>query len=131
MAGAEAPATVVETVWRIESARLIAALARMVGAVGLAEDLAQDALLAALEAWPESGVPENPGAWLMATAKNRAIDLIRRNASLERKQQELARDLESALSADGLETEVDEVGDDLLRLVFICCHPLLSADAQV
>src|SRR6188768_887320 len=92
MAEAEAKRAV-ETVWRIESARLIAGLARMVGDVGFAEDLAQDALVAAIETWPESGVPENPGAWLMATAKNRAVDLLRRGKTYERKQEELTRDV--------------------------------------
>ena len=124
----------VEAVWRIESARLIAGLARMVGDLGLAEDLAQDALVAALESWPESGVPDNPGAWLMATAKNRAIDLIRRNARLERKQEELARDvgIQMAMDAAAHEAAMDgEIGDDLLGLIFTCCHPLLSTEARV
>jgi RNA polymerase sigma factor (sigma-70 family) len=124
----------VETVWRIESARLIAGLARMVRDVGLAEDLAQDALVAAIERWPRSGVPENPGAWLMATAKNRAIDLMRRGATLERKQEELARDVGIHFAMDGAEFEAsldDEVGDDLLGLMFSCCHPLLSPEARV
>jgi RNA polymerase sigma factor (sigma-70 family) len=126
----------VEAVWRIESARLIAGLARITRDVGLAEDLAQDALVAALEQWPESGVPENPGAWLMATAKHRAIDRFRRDATLARKQQELARDvgLQLALDASQLEPALrnpDEIEDDLLGLIFICCHPLLSTDARV
>jgi RNA polymerase sigma-70 factor (ECF subfamily) len=124
----------IEAVWRIESARLVAALARMVRDVGLAEDLAQDALLAALERWPRSGVPENPGAWLMATAKNRAIDLIRRGATLERKQEEMARDIGVQMAMDGADLDAaldDEVGDDLLGLIFTCCHPVLSSEARV
>jgi RNA polymerase sigma factor (sigma-70 family) len=132
-AGAEATGAV-ETVWRIESARLIAGLARMVGDVGLAEDLAQDALVAAIESWPRSGVPDNPGAWLMATAKNRAIDLIRREKTLERKEEELARDVGIHFAMDRAEFDAaldDEVGDDLLGLIFTCCHPLLSAEARV
>jgi len=122
----------IEAVWRIESPRLIAGLTRMVRDVGVAEDLAQDALVAALEQWPESGVPQNPGAWLMATAKHRAIDRFRRNARLEHKLDEVGRqvaaremavpDLASALD--------DEVSDDLLRLVFISCHPVLSTEAR-
>ena len=135
MAAADAEARrAVETVWRIESARLIAGLARMVGDVGLAEDLAQDALVAAIESWPRSGVPDNPGAWLMATAKNRAIDLIRREKTLERKEEELAHDLGVHFAMDRAEFEAaldDEVGDDLLGLIFTCCHPLLSAEARV
>jgi RNA polymerase sigma factor (sigma-70 family) len=124
----------VETVWRIESARLIAGLARMVRDVGLAEDLAQDALLAAIERWPRSGVPDNPGAWLMATAKNRAIDLMRRGATFQRKGEELAREVGIQLAMERAEFEAaldDEVGDDLLGLMFICCHPLLSSEARV
>jgi RNA polymerase sigma factor (sigma-70 family) len=123
----------IDAVWRIESPRLIAGLIRIVRDVGLAEDLAQDALVAALERWPESGIPGNPGAWLMATAKHRAIDHFRRNALLERKHQELGRalgakemavpDLDSALD--------DELGDDLLRLLFISCHPAVSTESQV
>src|SRR5256885_2909680 len=112
----------IDAVWRIESARLIAGLARMVGDVGLAEDLAQDALVAALERWPESGVPENPGAWLMATAKNRAFDQLRRYKVLERKQEELGRELlaqQETSAMDDVDAAVDEdVGDDLLRLIF-------------
>ena len=120
----------IEAVWRIESARLIAGLARMVRDVGLAEDLAQDALVAAMERWPETGIPDNPGAWLMATAKNRAIDLARRQSTLERKQEELARDAGLRLEGEGSDLD-DEVGDDLLGLVFTCCHPLLSREARV
>jgi RNA polymerase sigma factor (sigma-70 family) len=124
----------IEAVWRIESPRLIAGLARMVRDVGLAEDLAQDALVAALERWPQSGVPENPGAWLMATAKHRAIDELRRRATLERKQAQLARELETELgrTAPDLDAALDhEIDDDLLRLVFTTCHPLLSTEARI
>src|SRR5437588_6642973 len=108
-----------DAVWRIESARLIAGLARIVGDIGVAEDLAQDALVAALEQWPKSGVPDNPGAWLMGTAKHRAIDLIRRNRRLERKHEQLGRELEiqQELAEPDLELATDDdVGDDLLRL---------------
>ena len=125
---------VIEAVWRIESAKLIAGLARMVRDIGLAEDLAQDALVAALERWPESGVPDNPGAWLMATAKHRAIDLLRRSERFERKQEELAREIEAqtAMAQPDLDAEIDDdIGDDLLRLVFTCCHPVLSTEARV
>jgi RNA polymerase sigma-70 factor (ECF subfamily) len=124
----------IDAVWRIESPRLIAGLARMVRDVGLAEDLAQDALVAALETWPRSGVPENPGAWLMATAKHRAIDGFRRAARLERKHEELAFELglELAMDRDGLDAALDdEIGDDLLGLIFTCCHPVLSTDARI
>jgi RNA polymerase sigma factor (sigma-70 family) len=124
----------IDAVWRIESPRLIAGLARMVRDVGLAEDLAQDALVAALQAWPKSGVPDRPGAWLMATAKHRAIDLLRRGQTLERKQEELARDLElqHATAAPDLDAALDdEVGDDLLSLVFTTCHPVLSTEARI
>ena len=121
----------VDAVWRIESARLIAGLARIVRDVGLAEDLAQDALVAALEQWPESGVPDNPGAWLMATAKHRAIDRIRHGAMAERKHAEIARSLEVAEEPDLAAQADDEIGDDLLSLIFIACHPVLSTDARV
>jgi RNA polymerase sigma factor (sigma-70 family) len=124
----------VDAVWRIESAKLIAGLTRIVGDVGLAEDLAQDALVAALERWPESGVPDNPGAWLMATAKHRAIDQLRRKTMLERKHQELGYELEAQQerAVPDLDAAIDDhVGDDLLRLMFISCHPLLSTEAQV
>ena len=124
----------IDAVWRIESARLIAGLARIVRDVGLAEDLAQDALVAALEQWPESGVPDNPGAWLMATAKHRAIDLLRRNKLLERKHEELGHELEAQqeMAAPDLDAALDDdVGDDLLRLVFTACHPVLSTEARV
>jgi RNA polymerase sigma factor (sigma-70 family) len=123
----------IDAVWRIESPRLIAGLARIVRDIGVAEELAQDALVAALEQWPESGVPQNPGAWLMATAKHRAIDHLRRNKLLERKHEELGRELayrqETAVAA--LESQIDDIGDDLLRLVFTACHPVLSSDARV
>jgi RNA polymerase sigma factor (sigma-70 family) len=124
----------IEAVWRIESARLIAGLMRMVRDVGLAEELAQDALVAALEQWPESGVPDNPGAWLMAAAKHRAIDYFRRSERLERKREELGRELEARQEAaePDLDAALDEdVGDDLLRLMFTCCHPVLSPEARV
>jgi RNA polymerase sigma factor (sigma-70 family) len=123
----------IDAVWRIESARLIAGLVRMVRDLGVAEDLAQDALVAALEQWPQSGIPDNPGAWLMATAKHRAIDRFRRNTRLERKLDEFGRDLASKEMAvpDLVSALDDEVGDDLLRLVFISCHPVLSREAQV
>jgi len=128
------PHRAIEAVWRIESARLIAGLTRIVRDVGLAEDLAQDALVAALEQWPESGIPNNPGAWLMAAAKHRAIDNLRRNALLERKHMELGREVEARLerATEELENAIDDhVGDDLLRLVFIACHPILSTEARV
>jgi RNA polymerase sigma factor (sigma-70 family) len=124
----------IDAVWRIESARLIAGLTRIVRDVGLAEDLAQDALLAALDQWPESGVPDNPGAWLMTAAKRRAIDMMRRDKLLERKHQEVARDLEAQQerAVPELEAAIDDhVGDDLLRLVFISCHPVLSTEARL
>jgi RNA polymerase sigma factor (sigma-70 family) len=125
----------IEAVWRIESARLIAGLTRIVRDVGVAEELAQDALIIALEKWPESGVPDNPGAWLMATAKHRAIDHFRRNKLLERKHEELGRELksqqESAMANYESDNLDDEIGDDLLRLVFISCHPVLSTEARV
>jgi RNA polymerase sigma factor (sigma-70 family) len=124
----------IDAVWRIESARVIAGLARIVGDVGVAEDLAQDALIAALESWPKSGVPDNPGAWLMAAAKHRAIDRFRRNKLLERKHEEIGRELEAEQerAATNIEDAVDDhVGDDLLRLIFISCHPVLSVDARV
>ncbi len=121
----------IDAVWRIESPRLIAGLARIVREVGVAEDLAHDALVAALEQWPESGVPDNPGAWLMATAKHRAIDLLRRRTLLERKHEEFSREIEAQLEPD-LDAAIDDhVGDDLLRLVFISCHPVLSREARV
>jgi RNA polymerase sigma factor (sigma-70 family) len=123
----------IDAVWRIESPRLIAGLTRIVHDIGLAEDLAQDALVAALEKWPESGVPDNPGAWLMATAKHRAIDHFRRNTRLDRKHEELGRELAAKeMAVPDLDSALDDdVGDDLLRLVFISCHPVLSTEAQV
>jgi RNA polymerase sigma-70 factor (ECF subfamily) len=124
----------IDAVWRIESARLIAGLTRIVGDVGVAEDLAQDALVVALERWPESGVPDNPGAWLMATAKHRAIDQLRRTSMLERKHEQLGHELEARQESavPDLDSAIDDhVGDDLLRLVFITCHPILSLEAQV
>ncbi len=122
----------IDAVWRIESARLIAGLTRLTCDVGLAEDLAQEALVAALEQWPESGVPSNPGAWLMATAKHRAIDLFRRNSLLERKHEQLAREFEALeQTVPDLNAALDDpIGDDLLRLVFISCHPVLPTDAR-
>jgi RNA polymerase sigma-70 factor (ECF subfamily) len=136
----ETPAThrVIDAVWRIESAKIIAGLARIVRDVGLAEELAQDALVAALERWPQSGVPDNPGAWLMATAKHRAMDHFRRNKLLERKHKELGRELESQqesavanFDAAFESTNDADFGDDLLRLVFIACHPVLPTEARV
>jgi predicted RNA polymerase sigma factor len=124
----------IDAVWRIESARLIAGLARLVGDVGAAEDLAQDALVAALERWPETGVPDNPGAWLMATAKHRAIDQLRRRSMLERKHDQLGHELEARqeLAVPDLDAALDDhVGDDLLRLMFTACHPMLSMEEAV
>jgi len=120
----------IEAVWRIESPRLIAALARMTGDVGAAEELAQDALVIALEQWPVRGVPDGPGAWLMATAKHRAIDLIRRRARYEQKLQEVGRDMEAHAQTFEEPDVDDHIGDDLLRLIFIACHPVLSAEAR-
>jgi len=124
----------IDAVWRMESTRLIAGLARMVGDVGLAEDLAQDALLAALEQWPESGVPDNPGAWLMTAAKRRGIDTLRRRTLLERKQAQLGYEIEAQLerAVPDLDAELDDaIGDETLRLIFTCCHPVLSTEARV
>src|SRR6516165_2271539 len=124
----------IDAVWRIESARLIAGLARIVRDVGLAEELAQDALVAALEQWPESGVPDKPGAWLMAAAKHRAIDLIRRNKRLECKHEEIGRQRESQQEEAATDLDAaldDDIGDDLLRLVFMACHPILSTESRV
>ena len=125
---------VIEAVWRMESAKLIAGLARIVHDVGLAEDLAQDALLAALERWPTTGVPDNPGAWLMATAKHRSIDQLRRRAMLERKHEQLGHELESLQESQVPDLDAaldDHVGDDLLRLMFTACHPVISTEARV
>ena len=127
------PHAAIDAVWRIESPRLIAGLARMVGDVGIAEDLAQDALVAALEKWPETGVPDNPGAWLMATAKRRAIDALRREKVTERKHQIVAHELEAQQeeTVPDLDAALDDpIGDDLLRLVFTACHPVLAPDAR-
>jgi RNA polymerase sigma factor (sigma-70 family) len=124
----------IDAVWRIESARLIAGLARIVRDVGLAEELAQDALVVALEKWPQSGVPDNPGAWLMATAKNRALDRLRRGKTVERKHEEIGRELEArqAMAVADFEAAIDDdIGDDLLRLMFTACHPVLSMEARV
>jgi RNA polymerase sigma-70 factor, ECF subfamily len=126
------PHRTINAVWRIESARLIAGLARMVRDVGLAEELAQDALVAALERWPATGVPDNPGAWLMATAKHRAIDLLRRRKLLDRKHEELGREIGVGFEVPDLDAALDDdIGDDLLRLMFTACHPLLSTEARV
>ena len=124
----------IDAVWRIESPRLIAGLTRIVRDVGMAEELAQDALVAALEQWPESGVPNNPGAWLMATAKHRAIDHFRRNRMLDRKHADMGRDLDArqrTVVADIDEALDDNMGDDLLRLIFISCHPILPTEARI
>jgi RNA polymerase sigma-70 factor, ECF subfamily len=123
----------IDAVWRIESARLVAGLTRLTGDVGLAEDLAQDALVIALEQWPQTGVPRNPGAWLMTTAKRRALDQLRRKSMLDRKHAQIAHELDEQQSATpDLDTTLDDhVGDDMLRLVFISCHPVLSREARV
>ena len=124
----------IEAVWRLEAPRLTAGLMRLVRDLGAAEDLAHDALVAALEQWPSDGVPRNPGAWLMQAAKHRAVDLLRRRTRLDRKHDELARELDEGMRlarrdpADALD---DDIGDDLLRLMFIACHPVLSAEARV
>jgi RNA polymerase sigma factor (sigma-70 family) len=128
------PRRAIDAVWRIESAKLIAGLARMVRDVGVAEDIAQDALVAALEGWPESGIPDNPGAWLMATAKHRAIDLFRRQERLERKHAELGHELETQQGAAESDLDAvidDDIGDDLLSLVFTACHPILPTEGRV
>ena len=125
----------IDAVWRIESPRLIAGLARMVrGDIGRAEELAQDALVAALERWPQAGIPDNPGAWLMATAKHRAIDVLRRDRLIERKHEALGHELDVEPMAAAPDSDAaldDDIGDDLLRLVFTACHPLLATEAQV
>jgi RNA polymerase sigma factor (sigma-70 family) len=132
MAGADV-ALSIDAVWRIESARLIARLARLVGDVGAAEDLAHDALVAALEQWPESGIPDNPGAWLMVVGKRRAIDLLRRRTLLERKHQELGyqQDVTQEVTETDVDALDDDIGDNLLRLVFVACHPVLSTEGRV
>ncbi len=123
----------IEAVWKIESARVIAGLTRIVRDVGVAEELAQDALVAALEQWPKSGIPENPGAWLMGSAKHRAIDFLRRGTLIERKHEDLSREVaEREMAVPDLAAAVDDfIGDDMLRLVFIACHPVLSTEARV
>ena len=122
----------IEAIWRIESARLIAGLVRVVGDIGTAEELAQDALVAALEQWPISGVPEKPGAWLMGTARHHAIDLLRRRQTLQRKHEEMGRDIQRAQEDTGPASAIDgDGGDDLLGLIFMACHPVLSKDARV
>ena len=133
MPASEAQRTI-DAVWRIESPRVIAGVARIVRDVGVAEDLAQDALVAALEQWPESGVPDNPGAWLMGTAKHQAIDWLRRRKVLERRRQELGRELEArrASAEPDLDAAIDDdIGDDLLSLIFTACHPVLSTEARI
>ena len=135
-AGAEAAHRAIEAVWRIESARIIAGLAGLVRDVGLAEELAQDALVAALEQWPAEGIPPNPGAWLMVTAKHRAIDRIRRNERLGDKLSLLGRELETGQQSvprefDDVADNDEKMGDDLLRLMFISCHPVLSTEARI
>src|SRR5947207_8075712 len=123
----------IDALWRIESARLIAGLARLVRDVGLAEELAQDALVTALEQWPRSGIPDNPGAWLMATAKHRSIDHLRRERIVTRKHVALGHELQMEQQSNGGRLEAsadDEIGDDLLRLMFSACHPLLSTEAR-
>jgi len=125
-------AKAVEAVWRIESAKIIAALARLVKDLSLAEELSQDAFVAALERWPRSGIPDNPGAWLMTVAKRKAIDLIRRNNRLERKHEELGHEIEDRqeIVLSDFESSPDG-GDDLLGLMFLCCHPILSRESRV
>ena len=125
------PRRAIEAVWRIEAAKLIAGIARLVRDVGLAEELAQDALVAALQQWPGQGVPDNPGAWLMAAAKHRAIDALRRRARVERKHEELGRETETGQLPDLDAALDDDIGDDLLRLVFTACHPVLSTEARI
>ena len=138
MSGDAATRRAIDAVWRLESAKIIAGVARLVRDVGLAEELAQDALVAALEHWPAEGLPRNPGAWLMATAKNRALDRLRQHRLHERKHEELAADLDALQATvvpdfvDGLDAaREDDIGDDLLRLIFTACHPVLSTEARV
>src|SRR5512140_3940067 len=128
----------IDAVWRLECARIVAVVARMVRDVGVAEELAQDALVAALEHWPTAGVPDNPGAWLMATAQNRALDRLRRDKVLQAKLEQIGSDLQAQEAlivpdfVDQLDAaRADEIGDDLLRLIFTACHPVLSTDARV
>ena len=128
------PSSAIEAIFRIESAQLIAVTARIVRDIGVAEDIAQDALVAALEQWPQSGIPAKPGAWLMATCKHRAIDYVRRRSLMERKQYQLVREFQDSEQAgtDQLDAELDgEIADDLLRLLFVCCHPVLPREARV
>ncbi|MEH0576343.1 RNA polymerase sigma factor [Streptomyces sp. B21-108] len=125
------PRTAIETVFRLESPRVIAAVARVVRDVGIAEELAQDALVAALEQWPRDGVPDNPGAWLTAAARHRAVDLVRRRENYARKLQQIGRDLETTTAAPEEPADPDDIDDDLLRLVFTACHPVLSAEARI
>ena len=131
--GASETHRAIEAVWRIESARVIAGLTRIVRDVGIAEELAQDALVAALEQWPAAGIPDKPGAWLMATAKHRAIDFLRRGTLVDRKHEDLGREMaEREMAVPDLAAAMDDsIGDDMLRLVFIACHPVLSTEAQV
>ncbi|HEV2286019.1 MAG TPA: sigma-70 family RNA polymerase sigma factor, partial [Steroidobacteraceae bacterium] len=134
-AGMQAPdvARTIDAVWRIESAKLIASLARLTRDVGQAEELAQDALVTALEQWPRTGIPANPAAWLMTTARNRAFDLLRRRRMLERKHETLSADARMAEEESHMSVEAaadDEIGDDLLRLIFTACHPLLATEAR-
>ncbi len=130
MAASEIERTI-DAIWRIESARIIASLARVVRDIGVAEDLAQDALVAALEQWPSEGIPDNPGAWLTATAKHRALDRLRRGKMIERKHEELGRELDTHEEADLVAAIDDAIGDDLLRLIFVACHPVLNTEARV
>jgi RNA polymerase sigma factor (sigma-70 family) len=127
---AQTTAEAITTAWRDESARLVAALTRMTRDVGLAEDLAQDALVAALEQWPERGIPDNPAAWLMTTAKRRGIDTIRRAETLRRKTEELGHDLREEDGMDDLDSQIDYIEDDVLRLIFLCCHPALTPESR-
>src|SRR5262245_52638859 len=123
----------IDAVWRIESARLVAGLARMLHDVGQAEDFAQDALLAALKEWPQSGLPDNPGAWLMTAAKHRALDHLRRKIMIEAKHSELGREEEARqkFAADAGAPYADNIGDDLLRLIFTACHPVLAPESRI
>ncbi len=120
----------IEAVWRIESAKIVAGLARMTRDVGLAEELAQEALVTALEKWPQAGLPDNPGAWLMAAAKNRALDHFRHAKLVETKHEEIGRDMEEGFTPDFDAALEDGIGDDLLRLIFTACHPVLSTEAR-
>src|SRR4029077_16559594 len=120
----------IDAIWRIESAKIVAGLARMTRDVGLAEELSQEALVAALEKWPESGVPDKPGAWLMAAAKNRALDHFRHSKMMQAKHEEIGRDMEEGFTPDFDANLEDDIGDDLLRLIFTACHPVLSTEAR-